>query len=483
MRSSAGIWVLGGTASLALNLGVAAALMAAMQPQPIADQPVPESRLNVEAQAVRRSEATAQEPQSQTATEGAAKGVKLDNGTVAQSQAKAQAAPSTSLHAQEPQTAPAEVLQTPLPMLSAAQPAVPLTPAKNPISQIADAVQPIAFKTNSAPIEVTKTPINAPPVSTTLPQSPEISPLASSAPVLLAGLPQTPDSMPASQQPPANITVLQQAPDVTTTKAMLAFPTAGPVDPVSFAAFQSFMQPRAASGADLRDSLGAALSLPCARMQVTFDPETTTLNVTGHVPDASQRAPVLAALQAQMGSDIAVAENLLVLPAPQCGALTGIADVGLPQSTDQITNPLIVGADTHARAFRYVAGDPLVMSLTAPDYPAYVYVDYFDADGNVIHLSPNDRAPLQAVQPKSALQIGAENADAPGLFVTIGPPYGQEIAAAFAASAPLYEGTRPLVEPAGAYLEWLKEKVAAARTEHADFKGEWVYFFVTTAAN
>ncbi|MFC6590491.1 hypothetical protein ACFQDZ_27575 [Sulfitobacter pacificus] len=74
MRSSAGIWVLGGTASLALNLGVAAALMAAMQPQPIADQPVPESRLNVEAQAVTRSEATAQEPQSQTATEGAAKG-------------------------------------------------------------------------------------------------------------------------------------------------------------------------------------------------------------------------------------------------------------------------------------------------------------------------------------------------------------------------------------------------------------------------
>jgi len=183
-----------------------------------------------------------------------------------------------------------------------------------------------------------------------------------------------------------------------------------------------------------------------------------------------------------MGADIGVTENLLILPAPQCGALSGIAEVGLPQSTDQITNPLIVGADTHARAFRYVTGDPLVLELTAPDYPAYVYVDYFDADGNVIHLSPNERAPLQLAAEKTALQIGARSQDAPGLFVTIGPPYGQEIAAAFAASVPLYDGVRPLVEPADAYLRWMQERVAEARAEHPDFKGEWVYFFVTTAA-
>lgn len=47
---------------------------------------------------------------------------------------------------------------------------------------------------------------------------------------------------------------------------------------------------------------------------------------------------------------------------------------------------------------------------------------------------------------------------------------------------PLYAGTRPLVEPAAPYLAWLKQQVRAARAEHADFKGEWVYFFVTTAA-
>ena len=48
------------------------------------------------------------------------------------------------------------------------------------------------------------------------------------------------------------------------------------------------------------------------------------------------------------------------------------------------------------------------------------------------------------------------------------------------ASVPLYDGNRPLVEPAEPYLAFLKEQVAKARAEHADFKGEWVYFFITT---
>jgi hypothetical protein len=64
----------------------------------------------------------------------------------------------------------------------------------------------------------------------------------------------------------------------------------------------------------------------------------------------------------------------------------------------------------------------------------------------------------------------------------VGPPYGQEIAAAFAASAPLYDGVRPTLEPAVPYLDWLRERVRAVRAGQPDFKGEWVYFFVATSA-
>ena len=200
-----------------------------------------------------------------------------------------------------------------------------------------------------------------------------------------------------------------------------------------------------------------------------------------HVPEDDLRAPVLAALGAQMGADIALSDNILVLPRPQCGALTGIANVGLPQSTDQITNPLLIGNDAHARVFGFVKDDALSFDITGPDYPAYIYVDFFDAGGDVIHLAPNDQVPLREIAADAPYRIGTRSPAEAGLHLRIGPPYGQEIAVAFAASEPLYEGLRPIVEPAAPYLEWLKARVAEAREKNPDFKGEWVYFFVATS--
>jgi hypothetical protein len=222
--------------------------------------------------------------------------------------------------------------------------------------------------------------------------------------------------------------------------------------------------------------------VPCARLQLSFNPETAVLELRGHLPDNGLRAPVLAALQAQMGRDIAVSDQMRLLPRPQCGALSGISTVGLPQSTDQITNPLLLGADAQARVLSYSGGEKLFFDLTAPDYPAYLYVDYFDAAGDVIHLSPNATVALQLAPPKSALRIGTKSAGDPGLQITVGPPYGQEIAVAFAASSPLYAGHRPLIESAPAYLDFLREQIARAKAKDADFKGEWVYFLIETQA-
>jgi hypothetical protein len=66
--------------------------------------------------------------------------------------------------------------------------------------------------------------------------------------------------------------------------------------------------------------------------------------------------------------------------------------------------------------------------------------------------------------------------------MTVSPPYGQEIVVAFASTRPLYEGLRPTREPAGPYLDQLRESVAEARQLDPAYKGEWVYFFVSTAA-
>jgi hypothetical protein len=275
------------------------------------------------------------------------------------------------------------------------------------------------------------------------------------------------------------------APQTTTITAELAFSgdTGTALDPQALATISSFMEPGdpGSSTAEARDALEALLSqVPCSRLQAEFDPDTGSIALRGHIPEEELRAPVLAALQAQVGQGIAVTDSMLILPRPQCGALAGVGGIGLPQSTDQTTNPRIVGNDAHARVFDYRGGDALVLEMQAPDYDAYVYVDYYDAAGNVIHLIPNEVVPLTLHPAQSAMVVGRTADGEPALEITVGPPYGQEIAVAFAASTPLYDGLRPTIEEAGPYLAWLASRVAETRTTDPGFKGEWVYFFVST---
>ncbi len=369
--------------------------------------------------------------------------------------------------------------------LSAGRPPVQVAALKVPSAEpaskvVTDAPAAVALAPPSAPVAPADPPAEAaaaaqPPAEA----SPAIAPKAETSPQ------SDPDIRPAAYVAPPSRPVEPAAPDADTVKAALAFPGGdGPVDPLSFAAFQSFMQPGdlTAGNDPVRDGVAGLLAqVPCSRLQVGFDPETTTLVVNGHIPQDGLRSDVLSALQAQMGADIAVSDNMLVLPRPQCNALSGIAAVGLPQSTDQFTNPLVIGEDAHARVFGFVKGDFLSLDMTAPDYDAVIYLDYFDAAGNVLHLEPNEYSPLREAPAKTAQRIGAKSAEDKGLRLIIGPPYGQEIAVAFAASHPLYDGLRPIQEPAAGYLEWLRSRVEAAREEHPDFKGEWVYFFVSTS--
>jgi hypothetical protein len=270
-------------------------------------------------------------------------------------------------------------------------------------------------------------------------------------------------------------------------RAELAFSGAGDmaVGPASLAAIAAFSRASDldAAASQLRDGIeGLLAAVPCARLQTEFDPATGTLALRGHIPEETLRAPLLAALQEQLGGAIAVTDSLLVLPRPQCGALAGIAAAGLPQSTDQLDNPAVIGADGFARTYSFAANERLDFDLTAPDYDAYLYFDYFTADGSVLHLVPNHTVPLVPSPAQSTLSVGRADGDRPFLELTVAPPFGQEIAAVFAASTPLYEGLRPMQEPAAPYLAFLKDRIARARAEDPGFKGEWVYYFITTRA-
>lgn len=471
----------GAVLSVAAHLGAGALVWALVQPQPFTDQPAPKSELRIETEAVTQSEAKPEVATGEKAAAAAASGASLSQGTIAQSTARAAALPQTSARQAAPpapvaaqsaadvaKVQPAEVPAAE-PVVSAQAPAQKLT-AQSVTEQTVTA-QTLTSLAALAPVQATESLPTDQPLAAAVVEAPQVAALAT------LGQAVAPDATPGTSLAAAPATGQAMT-------ATLAWSSAGgTVDPVSLKAIAAFMKPgdAAAESDEVHDGLAALLAgVPCSRLQAEFNPDTGALALRGHVPDPALKAPLLAALQTQLGSGIKVEDAMVILPRPQCGALAGIADVGLPQSQDQFTNPRLVGPDAQARTFGYVNGQSMVLDLAAPDYDAYVYVDFFDAAGDVIHLVPNETVPLTLRPAKSAMHVGAPDGDAPYLKITVGPPYGQEIAAAFAASAPLYEGTRPVSEPAGPYLDWLKTKVAEARARDPGFKGEWVYFMVST---
>jgi hypothetical protein len=534
------IWSTALVSSLAAHVAAAAVLIWATKPDDVPVQQAPTTEMQLAAYQVQRSEAQETQPESQNATSVDKSGTPVAQDAVATTRSEPQpfdsdrifpntdagdkvavapppnvaaepvrptqqitkslhaagislteaSAPTTQLSADAPLpqqavslAAPAQPISNVQPMAAVAriiQDTVPTVRAERTAGDIVAPIVNAAFSVEAAlpkSMTVPTAPVESEDLAS---QVPDIAPSASSA------LPATSlgESAATSQ------TAASVAPPVSRSKASLAFSAGGdePVDPVSLTAFQSFMSPDdlGQQAAEVRDSISSTLSsVPCSRIQVRYDPDENTLVMSGHVPEAGLRGTVLAAMQEKMGVDIPVRGDLLVLPRPQCGALAGISQVGLPQSTDQITNPLLVGENTHAREFAYVEDQPLVLDLQGADYDAFVYVDFFDAGGNVLHLMPNEFTPMQRTDAKGSLKIGSDRALAqgePGLYIKIGPPFGQEIAVAFAASEPLYEGVRPLIEPAEPYLDWLRARVTEVRDLNPDFKGEWVYFFVSTSS-
>ena len=255
------------------------------------------------------------------------------------------------------------------------------------------------------------------------------------------------------------------------------------LDEQSLAAIQSFMQPGELSGSasfagSVRDGIGAALAqFPCSRLQAAFQPESGGLEIRGHVPTEDMKGAVVGMLGNAVGDSIPVGGSVLVLPQPQCGVLDSVEGLGVPQSRDQIDDPLVIGEEAQARIEQYEDGSPMLMRLQAADFDSYIYIDYYDADGNVIHLLPNEYRGENRFAADTPFMIGEERS---GFTIKAAPPFGQDIAVVLASTAPLYDGVRPLVERAVDYLPWLHARVQAFRDADPGFRGEWAYLFVIT---
>ncbi len=101
----------------------------------------------------------------------------------------------------------------------------------------------------------------------------------------------------------------------------------------------------------------------------------------------------------------------------------------------------------------YVEGEFLEYEIITPDYDAYLYVDYYQSDGTVVHLVPN----ANIEQPVSAYQqiVLGESEKGQKQWEVV-PPFGQDMVSIIASSTPLFETERKEIEATDVYLADLK---------------------------
>lgn len=467
-------WTGGAVVSVLAHGVVLGGLALALRPTLPPDPPAPDLAVQVRPERVARTTAEAVAATGAAAPAATATGARSAGASLPMERATAVSAASPPVPPVPP-AAPQVATAAPGPVLPTLAPgaaAAPLTAASPPRPVAATAAQ--APRLAASPPAAGAALAPAPPPSGAArvpPGAPMLEQARPDAPRLQQTLPDAPTA-PALALPAERQT------------AMLAPDAAALVAPEVLAAFlqPGDLRPGDAGVVAVRDGLAALLAqFPCARIQSQFNTETGSLDLRGHVPDPAMQPVLVAALQAQLGTGLPVTGALRILPRPQCGVLAAIEALGLPQSSEQFTNPRVIGPDAQVRDYSFVAGDRLELDLTAPDYPAHILVDYFDAQGQVLHLQPNAHVPDRVFAPAAQVTIGRASPGNPALEITVAPPFGQEIAVALASSAPLFDPGRPLAEPAGPYLADLARRIAAARAADPDFRGEWVYFLVTTA--
>ncbi|MCH9000564.1 MAG: protein kinase, partial [Proteobacteria bacterium] len=216
----------------------------------------------------------------------------------------------------------------------------------------------------------------------------------------------------------------------------------------------------------------ALRDVACGNVGGRFD-DSGALRLIGHLPSEGARQALRARLRSMSGVGAVDDDALIVLPQPSCRIVDTMPTTGLPLAPDQVAAAAELGKPTQAGMLSFRSGELLTLNLVAPDYPAFYYVDYYDNANNVIHLLPSPVVPGNQVSPRQRLRIGGIER------YRISPPFGLDLVVAVGSSVPLFEGARPEVEPADAYLASLVQALRAARAKPG-FRGEYSYLFVET---
>ncbi len=263
------------------------------------------------------------------------------------------------------------------------------------------------------------------------------TPAAPPEPVPATSVASTP--VPAPEPEPEPIVPL----DTTAAVATPPAPEPEPDPEVIRAAVEDALRPFAC--ADL-----SAVPLPGGRVRVA-----------GHLASEADRLRLDVALSAVPGGPERVIDAVAVRAWPACLEAVSLLQAYTGGNLDGPSAPRI-RPDRADGLYR--EGDRLIIEVAgSPVFNQYLYVDYIDSEGEVVHLFPSPKRPDNRVEAGGQVILGAAEE-----VYRVGPPFGPSLIFAIASPRPLFEAPRDQVETAEAYLSALRrsfERLAAEGME------------------
>ena len=155
-------------------------------------------------------------------------------------------------------------------------------------------------------------------------------------------------------------------------------------------------------------------------------------------------------------TDVAT-DAVAVHPPPFCTALAVLG-----RETVQPAAPAGIELRPSRPDAVYREGDYFVLTVGMPaTQSGYLYVDYMDGNGGVVHLLPNPLVPDNRYGAGETVRLGVEADEVgPGRrHYVAGPPYGESLITAIVSPEPLFDGPREEVEAADDYLPALEARL------------------------
>ena len=225
---------------------------------------------------------------------------------------------------------------------------------------------------------------------------------------------------------------------------------------------------------EIETTLGA---FECARISARWDAGNGELAVSGHVRSEADRHKLVEVVLRVPGVERVDAAGVRVVGEPYCRLVAFLSRAELNRSEDQRHDMAVLGTAAQAGISHYSAGTALQLTLAAPEFDSYIYVDYFSSDGRVYHLLPTEK-PDNRFTADERVSVGGDHGR--GRRAVVGAPFGLDVVVAIASSEALFVRPRPPAEAAADYLAALDARIRQLRESGLKPRLEYAYYLTYT---